>query len=106
MLNRYDFDMYSGNMVKNNQRFAFQDMLDLESVLSGGSAANEDSKRRPLSQTNNDAVNQYHLHSILVHRGTLDSGHYFAFIRPGIQDRWYEFNDEDVTEVTKAYAIG
>lgn len=41
-----------------------------------------------------------------MHRGTLDSGHYYAFIRPGIQNRWYEFNDDIVTEVTKSYAIG
>ena len=46
----------------------------------------------------NDVVNQYHLHSILVHRGNMDSGHYYAFIRPGMDDRWYEFNDNIVRD--------
>lgn len=54
----------------------------------------------------NDVVNQYHLHSILVHRGNMDSGHYYAFIRPGMDDRWFEFNDENVREVTKHHAFG
>ena len=50
-------------------------------------------------------VNRYHLHSILIHRGTTDCGHYYSFIRPHIDDRWYEFNDTMVREVTKNHAI-
>jgi ubiquitin carboxyl-terminal hydrolase 7 len=50
-------------------------------------------------------VNRYHLHSILVHRGTANSGHYYAFIKPSLNDKWFEFNDDKVTEVTKEYAI-
>lgn len=48
----------------------------------------------------------YHLHSILVHRGSINSGHYFAFIKPSLEERWYEFNDDRVTQVTKEYAFG
>jgi ubiquitin C-terminal hydrolase len=41
-----------------------------------------------------------------VHRGTLDYGHYFSFIRPNITDeRWFMFNDAEVTEVTKNFAF-
>jgi hypothetical protein len=32
-LNRYEFDVSASGMVKNNQRFAFEETLDLESVL-------------------------------------------------------------------------
>ena len=46
------------------------------------------------------------MHSILVHRGTANSGHYYAFIKPSLDDKWFQFNDADVTEVTKEYAIG
>ena len=46
------------------------------------------------------------MHSILIHRGSLDFGHYYAFIRPSIDnDKWYEFNDADVKEVSKNYAF-
>lgn len=41
----------------------------------------------------------------MVHRGTLDYGHYYAFIRPRLDDRWFEFNDVCVKEVSKEYAI-
>lgn len=53
-----------------------------------------------------DGEHIYHLHSILVHRGSINSGHYFAFIKPTMEDRWYEFNDDRVTEVTKERAFG
>jgi ubiquitin carboxyl-terminal hydrolase 7 len=61
------------------------------------------------SQNNDNSekvVNRYHLHSILIHRGTTDFGHYYAFIRPNIDDRWFQFNDLNVREVTKGFAIG
>lgn len=50
-------------------------------------------------------VNRYHLHSILIHKGTVDFGHYYSFIRPHLDDRWYEFNDTMVFEVTKNQAF-
>jgi len=47
----------------------------------------------------------YHLHSILIHRGTLGAGHYFAFIRPSLDDQWFEFNDKDVMPINKSTAL-
>jgi ubiquitin carboxyl-terminal hydrolase 7 len=41
----------------------------------------------------------YHLHGILVHAGTLNSGHYFCYLRPTQQDEWFKFNDEHVTRI-------
>jgi len=44
----------------------------------------------------------YHLHAILVHSGTINSGHYYCFIRPNSNDeKWYKFNDSVVSEVEK-----
>ena len=45
------------------------------------------------------------MHSILIHRGTLGAGHYFAFIKPTIDDQWYEFNDSLVTPIIKSTAL-
>ena len=51
-------------------------------------------------------ANRYRLLSILIHRGTVNSGHYYAFISPNItDDRWYEFNDSNVTQITKSSAL-
>lgn len=50
-------------------------------------------------------MNRYHLQAILVHKGQLNGGHYYAFIQPGMDDKWFKFNDNDVTPVTKEMAI-
>ena len=44
----------------------------------------------------NQGSNKYHLHSILIHKGQVNFGHYYAFIRPNLDDKWYEFNDQRV----------
>lgn len=41
-----------------------------------------------------------------MHKGTVDAGHYFAFIKPNIDERWFEFNDTRVSEVSKYHALG
>ena len=64
-------------------------MLDLETVL----------------DSSGDEVNRYHLHSIIVHNGTIDSGHYYTFIRPTLEDRWFKFNDGVVHEVPSWFAM-
>jgi len=101
-------------MAKNNQKFEFKDILDLESVLpkesnqSSQNQINRLSQRTSsqiCSQKNEKVVNRYHLQSILIHRGTVDFGHYYAFIRPHLDDRWYEFNDTSVQEVTTNQAF-
>lgn len=39
----------------------------------------------------------YKIHSILVHQGNVESGHYFSFIHQN--DKWFKCNDETVTEI-------
>lgn len=42
-------------------------------------------------------VPAYRLYAVLVHSGErASSGHYYAYIK--IQEKWYKFNDEKVTE--------
>ena len=41
----------------------------------------------------------YYLHSICIHDGNAQSGHYFAFIYDRFQKKWRKFNDIRVTEV-------
>ena len=50
--------------------------------------------------------NLYHLHAILVHSGSLNSGHYYCFIRPQLEsDQWFKFNDQCVSEVNQRHAF-
>jgi ubiquitin carboxyl-terminal hydrolase 7 len=47
---------------------------------------------------NNEEDYRYSLHSVVVHKGTVNQGHYFAFIKPEVDGKWYMFNDEIVRE--------
>jgi len=41
----------------------------------------------------------YQLHSIIIHAGQADSGHYYAFIYDFEQNKWRKYNDIHITEV-------
>lgn len=43
----------------------------------------------------------YHLHSICVHDGNANSGHYYTFIYDRFNKKWRKFNDIRVTEVSE-----
>ena len=43
----------------------------------------------------------YDLHSICVHDGNANSGHYYSFIYDRFQKKWRKFNDIRVTEVSE-----
>jgi ubiquitin carboxyl-terminal hydrolase 7 len=47
----------------------------------------------------------YSLHSVVVHKGNINSGHYYAFIKPTIEDSWLKFNDESVRPASKVEAL-
>ena len=40
----------------------------------------------------------YYLHSILIHEGYAETGHYYAFIYDRAEKIWYRFNDHTVTK--------
>ncbi|KAI8886846.1 cysteine proteinase [Backusella circina FSU 941] len=41
----------------------------------------------------------------IVHSGDISSGHYFALLRPEIEEKWYRFDDDRVIPVTKKDAF-
>ena len=85
-LQRFTMDYGTGKVDKINDRYTFPDTLDVP----GGA---EGSTRR------------YRLHSVFVHRGTAESGHYFVFVRPEVQGGWFKFDDDHVTEALAEAAI-
>ena len=52
-----------------------------------------------------NVVNVYRLHSVLVHSGGPNGGHYYAFIRPLTSEQWFKFDDERVTKVKEKEAV-
>jgi ubiquitin carboxyl-terminal hydrolase 25/28 len=47
----------------------------------------------------------YHLHSILMHSGQADSGHYYAFIYDRTAKNWHRYSDTSVEEVAEDAVI-
>ncbi|XP_041074087.1 ubiquitin carboxyl-terminal hydrolase 8-like isoform X3 [Polyodon spathula] len=45
-------------------------------------------------------VKNYHLYGVSNHYGGLDGGHYTAYCKNAIKQRWYKFDDSDVSELS------
>ncbi|KAI8906938.1 hypothetical protein EDD86DRAFT_192638 [Gorgonomyces haynaldii] len=82
-LKRFDYDMERDMLVKINDRHAFPLVLELGDYL-----------EHPKPQ-------RYHLHGVLVHSGDLNAGHYFTFIRPNVENKWFKFDDDRVTPASE-----
>lgn len=84
-LKRFHFDMERMDMVKLNSRFEFPRRLDLSEFVHG--------------------AGHYLLHSVVVHSGDVNSGHYYAYIRPSLDDQWVKFDDDNVTPCSEYAAV-
>ncbi|CAO3657616.1 unnamed protein product [Mucor hiemalis] len=85
-LKRFEYDFMRDTMVKINDRHEFPAEINLDKYCS---AADQ------------DGPYDYELHGVLVHSGDISGGHYFALIRPEANDKWYRFDDDRVTPVSK-----
>ncbi|KAG0750292.1 hypothetical protein G6F57_003257 [Rhizopus arrhizus] len=85
-LKRFEYDMMRDMMVKINDRHEFPLEIDLEPYL----AANAD----------RSGGHNYVLHGVLVHSGDLTGGHYFAFVKPEKNGKWFKFDDDRVIPAT------
>lgn len=47
----------------------------------------------------------YELFAVLVHQGSADFGHYYAFIKNFVDGQWYKFNDENVQRVAEKHVV-
>ncbi|KAG1672785.1 hypothetical protein FOA52_002773 [Chlamydomonas sp. UWO 241] len=87
-LKRFEYDVQRDAMTKINDRYEFPDELDLDF-----------DDRRLFSPTADKSVrNLYKLHSVLVHSGGVNGGHYYAFVRPD-GSQWLKFDDDRVDSV-------
>ncbi|KAF2090688.1 cysteine proteinase [Saccharata proteae CBS 121410] len=90
-LKRFEYDFTRDAMMKVNDRYEFPEVWDASPYLSDSA-----DKSEPYI---------YHLHSILVHSGDLNAGHYYAFIKPTKDGQYYKFDDDRVTRATKREAL-
>ena len=93
-LKRFDYIAKTGKATKINQEIDISETLDLDDLLEFDELSDKNTK------------NIYKLHSILMHKGDVGSGHYFAYIRNRHdKDYWWEFNDESCHLRNKDYVL-
>lgn len=88
-LKRFEYDFNYDQLVKVNDRYEFPDKIDLAPYMDADVL-----KEKPGPRV-------YKLHGVLVHTGDISTGHYYALIKPGVDDEWYRFDDERVWKATK-----
>ena len=80
-----------------NDEVAITENLDISEFMHKGDSAQNDRQ---------SAV--YDLSSIIIHKGTLNFGHYYALVRPMIEkdpSYWVELNDKEVSAVSSFHAL-
>ncbi|XP_075532033.1 ubiquitin carboxyl-terminal hydrolase 47-like isoform X5 [Dermacentor variabilis] len=70
--------------------------------VGSGSGSNADAaaNARNLKRPINTGPYVYELFSIMVHSGSANGGHYYAYIKSFTEGQWYCFNDAQVSRVT------
>ena len=114
-LKRFDLDYNTFETVKLNSRCAFGQTLNMKRYTLKGLEAmeqagpgNQEGGLAPMDTGSEEkAMNhlpdddyEYKLAGVLVHAGVAQGGHYFSFIKdrnPGSEEKWYRFDDEDVS---------
>ncbi|KAG8589764.1 hypothetical protein GDO81_006516 [Engystomops pustulosus] len=110
-LKRFDYDWERECAIKFNDYFEFPRELDMEPYTVAGVAklegddVNPENQVIPNEQTENEppGSTKYRLVGVLVHSGQASGGHYYSYIiqrngGDGEKNRWYKFDDGDVTE--------
>lgn len=86
-LKRFDYDFMYDRMVKINDHFEFPEVINLQKYLDH-------------ENPHFDENWEYELFAVLIHAGDVNSGHYYAMIKPSTNSRWYRFEDDIVTVAT------
>lgn len=111
-LKRFDYDWERECAIKFNDYFEFPRELDMEPYTVAGVAKLEGDNVNPESQliqqneqseSETAGSTRYRLVGVLVHSGQASGGHYYSYIiqrngGDGERNRWYKFDDGDVTE--------
>ena len=115
-LKRFDLDYTTFETVKLNSRCEFEEALNmkqytleakelLEAVSTDDPKSDTgsmmdvsegDGSQNPLSKLPDEEY-EYRLVGVLVHAGVAQGGHYYSFIKDRTSEKWYRFDDEDVT---------
>jgi ubiquitin carboxyl-terminal hydrolase 7 len=85
-LKRFEYDPHRDALMKLNDRHEFFESIDLAPYL--------------IEDADRSEPWVYKLHSVLVHSGDFNAGHYYAFIKPTKDGWFYRYDDDKVTKAT------
>ena len=104
-LKRFEFDFVTFQNNKLNDYLEFPLKLNLKKWTRAFIRLNEVEDKNENNITEEEKENlddekmSYELTGILVHSGSsLQSGHYYSFIKDQESDKWYKFNDSSISE--------
>lgn len=109
---RFRFDWEKEAYVKDNDIYKFPEKIDFSKYCSSSMCETNDDSTLTLNAFSGNTVNServdntstiYNLHSVIVHSGVFEEGHFYAYLN--LNDKYYKFNDEDVYEASKEEAI-
>jgi ubiquitin carboxyl-terminal hydrolase 22/27/51 len=100
-----------GNMSRKIDRYVrFPFNLDMAPYVSSCIVRQRHGNRLGFIDTGSAGPTEYELYAVVSHSGKLDSGHYLAYLRLGLQ--WYRCNDSwisrvsaDLVRATQAYML-
>ena len=87
VLKRFEFNFDTMTKFKVNDHYEFPIELDMNKYTSDY-----------IDNANTQQNNKYTLKSVVVHMGSSEGGHYYAYIKDNKSKVWYQFNDTSVTK--------
>ena len=98
-LKRFTYDWNRDVMEKSNVPFHFDAELDLTALCQNATESDDTAKAPETGDIDESAI--YDLQAVVIHVGQYNVGHYYAYVRPNVdENRWFRINDDEIDEVT------
>eukprot|EP01051_Picozoa_sp_SAG22_P018820 SAG22_NODE_3285_length_1805_cov_2.285463_1_plen_470_part_10 len=120
-LKRFDYDWERDARIKVDDEVSYPFVLDMAQFLDVEGAAAEGGPPEPTpggrefgqdgapisyadaktALARPDKKLEYELFAIMIHSGSALGGHYYAYIKSFADNKWFEFNDSTITEISE-----
>lgn len=87
-------------------RFSYEGMWrrKLQTIVDYSATEPLNLKNYRYANQNDTSNGSYDLYGVVNHYGTMEGGHYIAYCKNAHSEKWYKYDDHDVTEMN-AYNV-